>query len=356
MTHPRLSLVLDTVPLPPEGRIVVFGADAGSDLGDLPRDRLDVICGFAPDHAALTARGYSVSFYPQDGYSAALVFLSRSKQQIRNCLAAAATCVTPGGMVYVDGGKHDGVDSVLKSLRDAVALSAPLSKAHGKIAYFAAAPQLLVDWVVPRLTPAPGFLTVPGVFSAEKIDEGSALLAQALPDKLPARIVDLGAGWGWLSAQILAKQGVESLELIEADRAALDCAQANITDPRARFTWADATQYTPTERVSAVIMNPPFHVGRAGDPSLGAAFIAQAAKMLTLSGKLWMVANRHLPYEDSLAVHFHHVEEIGGNGRFKLLRAEKPMTASASARAIAQNSGTAAQGAARRGKASRARR
>jgi 16S rRNA (guanine1207-N2)-methyltransferase len=91
------------------------------------------------------------------------------------------------------------------------------------------------------------------------------------------------------------------------------------------FHWADATRFIPDRRVEAVVMNPPFHSGRTGDPSLGAAFIKAAAGMLTLSGTLWMVANRHLPYEAVLSATFREVAEVGGDGRFKVIRAERPV-------------------------------
>ena len=55
-----------------------------------------------------------------------------------------------------------------------------------------------------------GFTTVPGVFSADAPDRGSVLLAAALPAKLPARVADLGAGWGYLSRAILARDGVQA--------------------------------------------------------------------------------------------------------------------------------------------------
>ena len=142
---------------------------------------------------------------------------------------------------------------------------------------------------------------------------------------MPARVADLGAGWGWLSAQILARQGVTELDLVEADHLALACAWRNISDPRARFHWADATRFRPEAPLDAVVMNPPFHQGRAADPSLGAAFIAAASEMLSTSGRLWMVANRHLPYESVLARHFRDVGEMGGDNGFKLLAAARPI-------------------------------
>ncbi|MEC7963135.1 MAG: methyltransferase, partial [Pseudomonadota bacterium] len=41
------------------------------------------------------------------------------------------------------------------------------------------------------------------------------------------------------------------------------------------------------------------------------------------SGQLWLVANRQLPYETSLAEFFLDVKEIGGDNRFKVLHAAR---------------------------------
>ena len=72
-------------------------------------------------------------------------------------------------------------------------------------------------------------------------------------------------------------------------------------------------------------MNPPFHAGRNPDPALGRAFIAAAAGMLAPHGKLWMAANRHLPYEDALATHFRHCDSLPGTPAFKLFHAHRPI-------------------------------
>ncbi|MCV2879669.1 class I SAM-dependent methyltransferase [Sedimentimonas flavescens] len=326
MSHPRVSLALAAPDaLPAEGRIAVWRATRDTDLSDLPRERVQVIQGFAPDFDALKARGFDVVAEPGAEYTGAIVFLPRAKAEARAILFEANARIAAGGPVWVDGAKHDGVDSVLKDLRTWAVVTPPLAKAHGKIFAFAAGAAAPAEWQARPGEPAPGFVTAPGVFSADGIDRGSALLAEALPAKLPARMADLGAGWGWLAAQVLAREGVESIDLIEAEHAALDCARRNVTDPRARFIWADATAYVPEARYSGIVMNPPFHTSRAADPALGAAFIRAAASMLSLSGTLWMVANRHLPYEEALRASFHEIEELAGDGGFKIIRAAKPI-------------------------------
>ena len=71
-------------------------------------------------------------------------------------------------------------------------------------------------------------------------------------------------------------------------------------------------------------MNPPFHTGRAAEPALGQAFIANAARLLKPAGQLWLVANRHLPYETPLNEAFASLTEVAGDNRFKILHAARP--------------------------------
>lgn len=330
MQASRLSLALETgaLSLPPEGRIAVFRPRAGYDLSALPRERVAVIQGFRPDHDAFAAQGFATAVAPGGGYAAAVVCVPRAKAEARSLIAEAAAAVAEGGPVAVDGQKTDGVDSILRELRGRVDLGAALAKAHGKIAVFASpGPGALDDWLAAPRRLAGGFVTHPAAFSSDGIDPGSAALAGALPQKLPARVADFGAGWGYLAAEALGREGIAELHLFEAEHAALEAARANIDDPRARFHWADATRLAPAEKFGAVLMNPPFHSGRAADPGLGRAFIAAAARALLPSGTLYMVANRHLPYERTLHELFREVAELPGPPSYKIYRASGVKTA-----------------------------
>jgi len=301
----RLDLVFEAgLSLPDVGTIAVLHPRAGEDLSPLPQDRVQVITPHAPDHSAFFARRYACATAPEGRYAAAVVCLPRARSEARDLIARAAALTD--GPVIVDGQKTDGVEAMLRELRGRVDLSEALSKGHGKIAWFPAAGADLSDWLAEAatVTDAEGrpFRTLPGLFSADGIDPASALLAQMIPAGLKGVVADLGAGWGYLSAQILTRApGLAELHLVEADARALDCARQNVTDPRARFHWADATQPLPGLALDAVIMNPPFHTGREARPQLGAAFIRAAAAMLKPSGQLLLVANRHLPYEPTFS-------------------------------------------------------
>ena len=325
MTVSRLSLALETgdITLPDDGQIAVFAPRAGThDLSVLPLERVHVISGFKPDVDHFSAHGLTCLTAPDGRYSVALVLLPRAKPLARALIANAAEVTD--GQIIVDGAKTDGIESILKECRKRVAVSAPLSKAHGKLFHFAAQ-TAFDDWIIgSKQEIEGGFVTQPGVFSADGIDPGSRLLAETLPPKLGAHLVDLGGGWGYLSAKALERDSVQVVDLVEADHAALACARENVPDPRLRLHWEDATRWRPGALVDCVISNPPFHTDRSADPALGRAFIAAAAAMIKPAGQFWLVANRHLPYETSLSSHFASVTEVAGDNRFKILHATRP--------------------------------
>ena len=327
MRSARFEMALKTgaVVVPPLGDIVVYRAVKGDDLSDFPQKRVVVVTGFKPDHDHFAGADFRTAINGRAGL--AVVCLPRAKAAARAMIAAAATAVGLGGPIVVDGQKTAGVESVLRDVAAlGIAVGEVISKAHGKLAAITAGPELLA-WKAAPLTLADGCITMPGVFSADGPDRGSVLLAAALPAKLPARVVDLGAGWGYLSRAILARDGVKELDVIEAEAVALDCAQANITDPRARFHWADATTYRPAKMWDAVVMNPPFHVARAADPNLGLAFLTAAQRGLAPSGRLWLVANRQLPYVAHLGTLFKQVDDLGGDTVYRLILASFPIRA-----------------------------
>lgn len=326
MRSARLDMALETKVFtpPPEGDIAIYRPREGDDFAALSISRAQIVTGFRPDADWFTARGYRMG----NGlpYAAALVCLPRSRDAARATVARAMAEVTPGGPVAIDGQKTDGIDSMLKDCRAlGLQVAGPLSKAHGKIFVVQAGPALHGWEAKPHLIEG-GFQTVPGVFSADGPDRGSALLAAALPEKLGARVIDLGAGWGFLSRHILERPSVTELDVVEAEHDALDCARANLgEDARVRFHWADARSFKPLRPAHSVVMNPPFHTAREADPGLGLAFLRAAAGMLVPDGTLWLVANRHLPYAAALPTLFRQVEDIGGDSAFRLTRASHPI-------------------------------
>lgn len=326
MLDARLSLALDGggLELPEEGLIAVFQPPRDADLDRLPKDRVQIILDFKPDYDAWKARGFDVAVRAEAKFCAAIVCLPRAKIEARAMIAEA--CALSAGPIVVDGQKTEGIDSLLREMRDRVTVQGPISKAHGKLFWISApVSDFFSDWEAGPSQAEGGFWTAPGVFSADGVDLASALLVDILPENMGTEVTDLGAGWGFLAAHVLTRSNVKHVHLVEAGHMALECARHNVTDPRAKFYWEDARTWEPPYRMDTVVMNPPFHTGRAAEPQIGQAFVASAARILSSHGDLWLVANRHLPYEAELKTRFAKVSELGGDARFKLFHATRPL-------------------------------
>ncbi len=334
MPHPdRLASAFATgaLTLPAEGIVLVLRAAPSAFLDLVPPDRLRCVQSFRPLHDALAERGHAVSARAEGPAEMVVVNLTRSRPENLGNIARGLAILPAGGTLVVAGAKADGVDSLARQVAAVLPLEGAFAKAHGRVIWLArpeTLPEAVRDWAR-AAEPAPnaeGYLTAPGMFSPDHADPGSRRLADALDGNLAGRVADLGAGWGWLAGAALARSpGISELDLYEAEGLALDAARANLTDPRARFHWADATRLgAGTPACDAVIANPPFHQGRAAEPDLGAAFILAAARILKPAGRLLIVANRQLPYEAALAAGFRHWQSLGEGGGYKLLQAERP--------------------------------
>lgn len=311
--------------MPAAGRVLLLRPGLQSDLTAVQQNRAQIVTGFRPDYDAFAKQGWAVAAAPDGPFAAAIIFMARARALTHGLVHQAAGAVAAGGPIWVDGQKTDGVDSLLKELRTRATVGDTFAKAHGRSFCFAnPGVSAFADWQMQDRIAVPGFVTRPGAFSADGVDPGSALLAAHLPADLKGKGADLGAGWGWLAAQVLARSAVKELHLVEAEAEALAAARQNINDERAQFYWADATNVSLGKAMDFVVMNPPFHQGRAADPALGAAFIRSAARMLQPNGRLWMVANRTLPYEAELVRRFAQVTPVATAHGFKVIMAARP--------------------------------
>jgi 16S rRNA (guanine1207-N2)-methyltransferase len=166
-------------------------------------------------------------------------------------------------------------------------------------------------------------LSCPGLHGWDKIDAGSALLARHLPPDLSGNVADFGCGWGYLSLQAASiSKRITHLTLIDIDSRAIKLAQHNVRSQNPALPvdalWTDLTY--PDVKLGpfdAILLNPPFHEGTHAVPALGQAIITTAAKSLKKTGCLYLIANRHLPYEKTLQALFSRVELLADENGFK---------------------------------------
>lgn len=325
---------VDVLPLPgADTRALFLGAELGFRLPTGFDATLHLVQGFRPDFRQLIASGQTV--LPQvdgEGFDLALVLAGRHRGLNELRIAEAIERVGRGNLIVVAGGKEDGIASLRKRAGELLTLGDHLSKHHGQVFWFhrpadgSAADQLRA--ANPSLLVEERYETAPGMFSFDRVDAGSRFLSEQLPADIKGQVADFCAGWGFLSVAIAERSaGLAGLDLYEADHAALQAAGRTLARlmpnlPVKKF-WHDLAGEPVIERYDVIVMNPPFHRGRAAEPELGSTIIRAAAKALKPGGRLFMVANRQLPYEPVLARVFSSHAEIARNDAFKVFQARR---------------------------------
>ena len=332
-----LLLPFDTgaLALPGAGRALFLRARTGAGLRRFAPAALVCEQSFKPDADRLRDAGFAAVAAPDERFGLVLILPPRSRDEARILFAQALQRVTVEGVVIACVANTQGARSLEADLQRVAGSVTSLSKhkcrvfwTHGTAVTRDEA--VLAEWLQldqPHLLPGSDLHSRAGVFSADAIDAASQLLAAHLPTDLIGCAADLGAGNGYLSVALLARNpGISAIELYEAEARALDVARLNLAQQAqacaVSYHWHDVSTGLPT-RHDVIVMNPPFHQGRADAPDLGRTFIIAAARALHPGGQLWLVANRHLPYEAVLAEQFAHVDLVCDRDGFKVIAARK---------------------------------
>lgn len=346
MTDPLLKTLFlpfstGSLDWPKDGLVLFLRARADANLEHADPERLICAQSFRPHADALAKAGYRVEPSPPENderYPLALVLPPRQREEARALLAEALSRTSEGGVVVAAQPNTEGAKTGESDLKALAGNVESLSKNKCRVFWASADKvrrdsELLEEWRsldTPRPVVNGRFMSRPGVFAWDRIDPGTALLARHLPDTLSGHAADLGAGVGVLSVLLLARcPRITSLDLYEAEARALDLARENLRHtqedggPKLGFHWHDVTGGLHSPPYDVIVMNPPFHESRASRADIGQAFIREAAKGLKPSGRLYLVANRQLPYEATLREHFAKSEVLADEAGYKVIAAIK---------------------------------
>jgi 16S rRNA (guanine1207-N2)-methyltransferase len=240
---------------------------------------------------------------PTGGYDGAVVRLPRGSDAARMVLHLVAARLRPDGVLWVGGANDEGirsapVDEVVRERLDA------RSGGHARaIGGRGPAPGLrgdLEDWAEVGRVSIDGhertWTSWPGLFAHGRVDEGTQLLLDHLPDPAGLACLDVGTGAG-LVAATLAVRGAASVDASDPDALAVHAATRNV--PEARVVLGPGVpDGGPWDLVAT---NPPIHRGADADWSMLEDLGRTLLSRLRPGGVLVLVTQPTVPVRRLLA-------------------------------------------------------
>ncbi|MGL6162718.1 class I SAM-dependent methyltransferase [Microbulbifer sp.] len=255
--------------------------------------------------------------------------VSKEKAVVHHIINCTPDALIEGGELILLGGKQSGIKTYAARAAQRFAGGKSLQK-HGTNYSSTnirpgetATGTLLDDQDYSRLRQPEtlnGLYSKPGLFGWDKIDTGSALLAQQCKRYPPAdnaRVVDLGCGYGYLCAQ-LSTLGNYQFTATDNNAAALLACTKNFQGLglQGTVTPSNAGDELEVDIADYLICNPPFHQGFQVEGDLTDRFLEQAARLLKPTGQALFVVNEFIPLGKKAAACFIEAELIARDKGF----------------------------------------
>ncbi|OOF35546.1 16S rRNA (guanine(1207)-N(2))-methyltransferase RsmC [Rodentibacter heidelbergensis] len=161
--------------------------------------------------------------------------------------------------------------------------------------------------------------SLPGVFSANKLDTGTALLLSTLNHAISGKVLDLGCGAGVIGSMIKKMNPHSSVTMSDIHAMALESAHKTLLENQLEGEVLASDVFSEIKgKFDLIISNPPFHDGIDTAYQAVKALISQAKWHLNQGGELRIVANGFLPYPDLLQQYFGEVNVLAQTSKFKV--------------------------------------
>jgi 16S rRNA (guanine1207-N2)-methyltransferase len=265
-----------------------------------------------------------ISVQPQSTIDVAVLnlFYQPSNAWMLYAMYVAAFALKNGGSLYVVGAKDRGIITMGKHMQEIFGNVELLKLSKGTRVFCSSkrineSDQLRAQWQSALLR----------VFASGEVDAGTAMLIDALDINDHDNVLDLGCGAGHIGLAMARHAASVRVTMLDASLMAVEVSQQAAQREalsNVRVLPSDGASSVYTERFDLVATNPPFHVGGEQTTRIAERFIHDAAHVLQPQGRLYLVANRFLKYEDVLHEHFKQVEEVAGDTRYKVLRSTLP--------------------------------
>jgi len=249
-------------------------------------------------------------------------------------LAMVASILPAGSPLWVVGAKGDGIESAVGDLERVAVPQGVETGKHARLLLSRTLPPVaarledyLAVWPLSLGGETLQVVSLPGVFSHGRLDDGTRLLLETV-SILPGPLLDVGCGAGILAAWY-AGRGAVPVTLVDADALAVEAARRTLAlnglpgqveagDIFPPETAAPDTAAPDTATFASIVSNPPFHQGAATDDRVTASLVAGAGARLRPGGTLTLVCNRFLPVPDRLDRAFGSHQVLADDARYRV--------------------------------------
>ncbi|MFW1951574.1 methyltransferase [Acinetobacter beijerinckii] len=275
---------------------------------------------------------FSVEF-PQHEFDQVVIFVPKSKELLNYILHVVMSHLKMGQSVFLVGEKKGGVERAAKQLQPYGKTLKLDSARHCQFWQMKIEKNEILkpleDWIktysiqIDQHTLE--ICALPGVFSQDHLDVGTAVLLPYLSQIKSGKIADFGCGAGVISGYLAKLNPNQQIFALDVDAFALRSTE--ITFKRNQLNLTQLTlqpvtgfQDAPTD-LDAVVSNPPFHQGIHTNYDASEELCRRAKLHLKNAGELWIVANRFLNYPLLIEQSFSNCELKADQQGFKVLYA-----------------------------------
>lgn len=285
------------------------------------------------------ALNFGLALQTDETYDAALLFMPKSKGELKLLLAFTQAQLDKSSVIYLVGEKKQGIASGAKVLATIGEKTYKIDSAKHCQLWCTQLPEQeqesgfdLQDWLEYYTTTIAGkdytFASIPGVFSFERLDEGSAMLIECMEavaaKNLRGRTLDFGCGSGPIGVLAKSLKPEIALEMVDINWLALQCAQRSCELNGVEATIYASDGWSDIEgRFDTVLTNPPFHSGVATEYETTERFIRDAYDHMNRYAPLFLVANAFLKYGSVIEARFGRCDLINENTRFKVYKTSR---------------------------------
>jgi len=270
----------------------------------------------------------------EEKYDWVIINLPRQKALLNMMLDCAANLLAKDGILWLAGENRAGIKSADKQMKLHFGRIRKLDNAR-HCTLLEADTRLSQDFFDPRayrnhwdLNCDDSGITVisyPGVFAHGRLDDGTALMLQALKTMiLDGDVLDFACGAGVIGACIATQNPNTSITLLDTSALALRaCSETLEANHLNGLVLASDGLSEVSGSFDYVVSNPPIHAGARTDNRLGLRLLELIHEHIRPGGKLILVANVHLPYENWLSTRFKRFGELAANDNYKVIVATR---------------------------------